>query len=65
MPVRKRPNCATKRPRNLKPRRHRPWLNTTTLAASGRDMPIAEYLKGHPVLRGDLFAPAPATAAGE
>lgn len=34
--------------------------------ASGRDMAIAEYLKGHPVLRGDLFAPAPPpSAAGE
>jgi len=29
--------------------------------ASGRDMAIAEYLKGHPVLRGDLFVPAPQT----
>ena len=34
--------------------------------AAGRDMAIAEYLKGHPVLRGDLFAKAPAaTGAGE
>jgi methionyl-tRNA formyltransferase len=40
-------------------------LVTRIKQASGRDMPIAEYLKGHPVLRGDLFAPAPATAAGE
>jgi methionyl-tRNA formyltransferase len=32
--------------------------------ASGRDMAIAEYLKGHPVLRGDLFAPAPPPSAG-
>ena len=34
--------------------------------AAGRDMAIAEYLKGHPVLRGDLFTKAPAVAgAGE